>query len=712
MREESGRDKPAVRFSRAADARRLTRPADPAQRPRVSSPRPASARPAPLLAAVLIVAGVLLAYHNSYDAPFVFDDVSAIVENPTLGSLRAAWSPPAGGSLTVEGRPLLNVSFALNRLLTGPGPAGFRAVNVAFHAAAALVLYGLVRRTFAGPGRPERSRAAAGAVGLVTALAWALHPLQTESVTYVVQRAESLMGLLYLISLYAFARGAAAARGGGWLALSVAAVLAGGGVKEVAATAPGLILLYDRTFVAGGFAAAWRARRAYYLALAATWLPLAWQVAATGGNRSGIMGFDVGVGWWAYVAAQAEAVVRYLGLSLWPAPLVFEYGLFRPRPWPELLPWLALALPLLAGAGLALWRRPVAGFAGAAFFLLLAPTSLVPSTTQLIVEHRMYLPLAAVVALVAGTVLPPLLAGGRGRLAWSGAALGLAALLTLTLARNRTYASELALWRDTIVKRPDNALAHHVLAEALKKSGAPDEALRYYARAVELRPEFVLPRGGQARLLAQAGRFAEARAAADAALARAPDHGPAHELLAQLAAREGRAAEAIAHWQQAAAGAPNDARLRYELAGALARAGRGPDAETVYLALIAAEPGQTRARFYLAELWRRAGRATEAIAQYREIVRLQPDHYVAHNNLATALAAAGELEAAVAHYQAARRDPAAPAEVHHNLGVTLLRLGRRAEAEQAFVAALRTRPDFAPARAALEELREAALGWD
>ncbi len=701
MRDEFLRDKPALGFSVA----RLTRRLDRAQRAPVSRDPAAPRFPPAWGAAPAVVAAVLLAYHNCYDAPFVFDDVSAIAENPTLRSLEAAWSPPVGGSLTVEGRPLLNVSFALNRWLTGESPAGFRAVNVAIHALAALLLGGIVRRTLAGAARPAPWRAAAGPAALVTALAWALHPLQTESVTYVVQRAESLMGCLYLGALYAFVRACARPPGRGWFALAVGGVLAATGVKEVAATAPVLLLLYDRTFVAGSFAGAWTARRGFYLALAATWVPLALQVAGGGGNRSGIMGFGVGVGWWAYVTAQGEAVVRYLGLAAWPSPLVFEYGAFQPRPWLERLPWLAVAGPLLAATLAALRWRPVAGFTGAAFFLLLAPTSLVPSTTQLIVEHRLYLPLAAVLAGVVVAVLPRCVAAGRGRVALAGAAAGLAALLVLTVARNRTYGSEVGLWRDTVAKRPDNALAHHLLAEALERTGALDEALRAYTRATELRPEFILAYGGRARLLARSGRAAEAQATAEAALARAPGYAPAHEVLASLAAGAGRAEEAVAHWRGAVAAAPGDDRLRLELAAALARSGRDAEAEAVYLALRAERPENARAHFDLANLQRRTGRVAEAMDGYRATIQLQPDHFAAHNNLANALAAAGDGEAAVAHYRAALRDPAARAEVHHNLALTLVRLGRRAEAQAEFSAALQANPRFAPAQAALEELR-------
>ena len=161
---------------------------------------------------------------------------------------------------TVGGRPLLHVSLALNHALSGPAVWSYHAANLVIHVLAALALFGVARRTLQRtPLAPQAFPAA-----WFTALLWTLHPLQTESVTYVVQRAESLCGLLYLAALYGFIRGSGSGsdrRGRAWLAASVAAAWLGAATKEVMATAPLLILLHDRAFVAGSFRAAWRARR-------------------------------------------------------------------------------------------------------------------------------------------------------------------------------------------------------------------------------------------------------------------------------------------------------------------------------------------------------------------------------------------------------------------------------------------------------------------
>ncbi|NOT43932.1 MAG: hypothetical protein HOP14_04935, partial [Acidobacteria bacterium] len=158
------------------------------------------------LAVILIVACGFLAYAATLDAPFLFDDEPSVVNN---AQIRALWpltdalSPPR--DTPVAGRPLVNLTFAINYAVGRLDVTGYRLVNVAIHVLAALVLFGLVRRTLGMPGL-DRYRVAATGLALVVALVWLLHPLQSEAVAYITERSESLMGLFYLLTLYAAVR--------------------------------------------------------------------------------------------------------------------------------------------------------------------------------------------------------------------------------------------------------------------------------------------------------------------------------------------------------------------------------------------------------------------------------------------------------------------------------------------------------------------------
>jgi len=626
-----------------------------------------AARRVTLIFATAIALAVGAAYQGAWRAPFVFDDLPAIVRNPTLHSLGAAWSPPPGG-LPVSGRPLVNVTLALNHAVGGLAPAGYHAANVALHILAAWALFGLVRRTWRHNAPGEDEGTIAGWAGVV-ALLWALHPLQTAAVTYVAQRAEVLAALFYLLTLYAFVRAAASPPSRGWGAISVACCLLGMLSKETMVTAPVVVLLYDRVFFAGSLAGAWRARRGLYLGYAATWIVLAWLVAAAQA-RGGTAGFGLNITPWAYALTQTEAIARYLGLVFWPSPLVFDYGTALTKDW-GVLAAAGTLLALLLAATAWLWRRwPAAGFLGTVFFLLLAPSSsFVPVVTQTMAEHRMYLALG--VPLIAVVILVRRWLGPRG---WVVAGVAAVALGAVTCVRNADYASAFDLWRDTVAKRPDNFRARYNLALLWLERGRPDEAVAEAREAVRRTPENPDAQLNLALVLTRAGQPAEAVTAAEAS---------------------------VRLWPGAADG-------WLALGNALLAAGRGGEAVPAFVRAVEIAPESPAARNNLGSALARQGRAEEAVAQLTEAQRLRPGEAEARNNLAEAhvllggsLLQAGRTEDALRHYAEARRLEPGSFSIRFNSGNALARLGRMAEATDEYREAIRLKPDFAPAHANL-----------
>ena len=257
--------------------------------------------------------------------------------------------------------------------------------------------------------------------------------------------------------------------------------------KEVMVSAPVIVLLYDRTFLAGSFRAAWRRRGRVHLALAATWIPLAGLVLHSA-NRGGTAGFGVGVSFWTYAATQFQAVAHYLWLSVWPHPLIVDYGVRWVASVGDVAPYAAVVALLVGATLVALVRRPALGFLGAWFFAILAPTSLVPGTRQTLAEHRMYLALAPVLVLLVLALAAWL--GRRGRLVLAAAAVGLG---WLTIQRNAVYHSDAAIWRDTVAKRPGNAAARNNYGNILSLAGRPGEALAQYEAAMRLDPGYAEP---------------------------------------------------------------------------------------------------------------------------------------------------------------------------------------------------------------------------
>lgn len=612
-----------------------------------------SARVRGMAAVVCAAALLVLVYVPSFRGAFLFDDIESIVHNTSIRSLwpiTVPLAPPRDGS-PVQGRPLLNLSFAVNHALGGLDPWGWHATNLAIHALAALVLFGVMRRVLRAPPLAPRFGASAGPLAGAIALLWAVHPLQTESVTYVSQRAESLMGLFYLLTIYAVLRAASAEKPVfPWSVVAVMACLLGALTKEVAATAPLVALLLDRTLYAGSFAAALRRRATLYAGLAATWVPLGWLVFGAG-TRSGTAGAVPGVSALDYALTQPGVVLHYLRLAAWPHPLVLDYGWPIADSVPRALPALAVVAVLCGATLYGVVRSAAWSLAPAWLFLILAPTSSVVPIKDAAFEHRMYLPLAAVIALaVLGAFLALRRLGAR-RAARAGAlvtACVAAALGAATYARNGDYRSQLSMWRDTAEKRPGNARAAMGVGNALLESGATDESLLWFDRAIT--------------------ESAHAGTSRD----RARHFFNRGNALAKL----GRAAEAIADFDQAIANDPDYAE---------AYNNRG----TAALAM---------------------GDVARAIRDFDRAIGTRPGYADAYSNRGAARARDGDLRGALADFdEAVRLDPGSAA-AWGNRGSVRLALGACADARRDLESALRLDPAFTRARDTLADLSRQCAG--
>ena len=544
-----------------------------------------------MLAALIVAAGAW-AYSNSLGGVFVLDDVRAIVRNTTIRTLwplSVPLSPPSES--TVSGRPVANLSFALSAALAAerpaaagtaglvPGqlaaldPAPFHAGNLLVHLAAALALFGVVRRTLLSPRLRDRFEAAAPALALAAALLWVVHPLHTSAVTYIVQRVESLMGLFYLLTMYCAIRASHGRRQGWWAAAAVVSCAAGMGTKETMVTAPLMVALWDYLF--GGSEEGRPAEIRWRLvgALAATWLLLAFLVSREFRGPS----VDLSPGTiWLYLRTQAEVVAHYLRLAFYPSPLVFLYD-WPLVPAPIWMAWqaaLLTALVVLTAVGIR--NRYPAAFLGAWFFLILAPSSSVlPIVTEVAAEHRMYLPLAALVAaVVIGIHLGVTRFMGQTRAAAGVAAVALIAaagtLGAVTFARNAVYASAEGLWADTVAKRPEDPRPRVAYGEALARAGRVSEAETQLWRAVELAPGSPTARVRLGSVLAQRSRYEQAAAEFNAALALRPGDADAHRFLGEIYAIQRQDRLAVQHFSAALAAVPGDAMIMGRLASILA----------------------------------------------------------------------------------------------------------------------------------------------
>ena len=574
---------------------------------------------------LLILGGLsLLAYSNTFHVPFLFDDLHRIVENE---SIRTIWPPCAAMART--NRPFAFYTFALNYHVGQLNSWGYHATNLTIHILSCWCLFGIVRRTLLDlPNQVAAYRPLQSSrdwIAFVIAMIWSIHPLQTQAVTYVVQRLESLSGLCYLATLFFFAKGVKRDGSPVYLLLSMIVCCLGMGCKETMATAPLLVLWYDRAFVARSWDGIVAKRTWYYAGLTSSWAILAWAMLRyTGDYTSGALVVVDGLSPWRYLVNESAVIAHYLWLCIYPVDQCFYYHWKAiPDLKPLLLPFIALTTLFLASLVVA-YRSPRIGFVLGAFFLLLAPTSSVVPIADLAFEHRMYLPLACVTSLIVLAWhwgIHRLSISRKARTVVQGVAVTLVAtcLVGLTWSRNNVYRTSVSLWRDTVSVAPRNAPAWHNLGMAYTAVNAHQRAQEAFHKVVELEPYNALAHVSLGASYLRCNQLEPAMVELKRAVELEPDNALANWDLGQVLIAQGCPEEAAPFFRKALEVAPENWHCRIDLAGALVS----------------------------------IGRFDEAIAQSRRVLEMNVNSAEAHLNLACALGGLGRTHEAISHCRTA-----------------------------------------------------------
>ena len=634
----------------------------------------------------LLWALVFAAYSNSFDAGFVYDSESAILQDSRVHEANlhnvhrilteGYWENQPATDLY---RPLTTLSYLFNYAILGnaANPAGYHWMNLLLHAANVALVYALGILIFGGP-----------APALALAAIWGLHPLLTEGVTNIVGRADLLAAFGILIGLLCHTRATTAAGGrkAGWLiALALSQTIALFS-KEIGVVLPALMLSYDWIWSGHFF---WRAiRRRRILSYAVVAIPLiAYFVLRSQLHMHLEVPFHknplVGASFWTARMTALKVIGWFLWLFIWPARLSADYSynsvpLFQwslPN-WDNLQALIVLAL-CVAGIALAFRLRrenkPICFFVFF-FFIALAPTSnlfiLIGSAMS---ERFMYLPAIGLAGCAVGLICAlvrrysqPVLK----KVLWAVAGILCLALGARTYARNFDWQDEATLWRSVTNVNPDDALAHLNLGNALLEiPGRMPDAVSEYQAALRIYPNYAEAHNNLGAILLQSGRTDEAVAEYQAAVRLDPDYPDAHSNLGGALSRlPGRLSEAAAELETAVRLDPENARRRAALGNVLLQM---------------------------------PGRLPEAIGQLETAVKLEtaikidPELIDAHYSLAIALAQIpARLPDAVTEFQTVLRRRPNDAAVHYQLGVALSRMpGKLPEAIQEIESAERIRPD-------------------
>ena len=585
---------------------------------------------------------VLLIYSNTFKAPFVFDDNMNIQNNTSirLGKLTTENIVTAVSESHLRSRPIANISFALNYYFHQYNVTGYHVVNVLIHVTTGIFLYFFVKTTLHLPLLHFKDTTATW-IASFTVLLWLVHPLHTQSVTYIVQRMNSLASMFYVLSMLLYTRGRLTSdKRRRWL-LFTGCILAGIlaiGSKEIALTIPLFLLLYEWYFFQD-LSFVWFKK--YLISFAGVMVFLALSALMYMGTETLhnilVVPGDFDFTLTERVLTEFRVVIVYLKLLLFPHPsqLNIDYDFPLSRSLFDPISTLFALGTIIGMFGLALYiskKDRLLSFCVLWFFGNLVIESSV-IMLDILFEHRTYLPSMLLSLLVVTLVVR------YTKLPWLRVVVLCAVALVYavwTYERNSLWANEIALWSDCVVKSPHKARPHTNLGYALMSQGNLKEAIHHYTEALRIAPSYVI----------------------------------AHNNLGDALARQGKVAEAVYHYTEALRLNPHYAEAHNNLGNALMD----------------------------------EGKAEEAVRHYTEALRLNPNAALFHNNLGSALAHQGKVEEAVRHYTEALRLNPNAAQVYNNLGNLLVRQGKVEEAVRYYTEALRLNPNYALARQNLERV--------
>ena len=655
--------------------------------------------------AAILSLSVALSYSNSLSGPFVLDDIPTIVDSASIHRMWPISTVLFDGDTTAYGRPLLNLTFALNYAYGKDSVTSYHIVNVIIHLLAGLAFFGVVRRTLERWPSAATPNPHATPIALFTSLLWLLHPLQTESVTYVVQRAESLVGLFYWLSLYCAIRALSSRKSLVWPIASVLSCLCGVASKEVIVSAPLAVVLYDLTFSGYPWRLLWIRRRRLYVSLFCTWIPLFFIVAVTQGRQNST-GTDLGVTSWEYLQTQCWAICRYLHLTFWPDSLVLDYGVGVVRELKEIVPGAVVIALMVLGSLVALRYHPWISLVGFFFFAVLSPSSsIIPIVTQTVAEHRMYLPLASLVILTVMAIWQGTLSLHRlicpktmSPHVWifpSGLLFLIAVIFgTLTYQRNSEYSDSYRLWQTNIDRWPESLRPYMLIASGYQeKEHDPETALLWYDRgiighqlvqqhrhgtqlvdlqlagivfgrgtvysqlrrfedalsdfnrAVELNPDITNAYFYRGMVLGQLGREKEALESLTEAIAREASPEPLF-IRGEILSRMKRYEEAVADLSLALQMDPSNPFFYQSRGQTLTELGRYQEALRDCNRALELQPNFLKALMSRGGVFAALKLPEEAIREYSKVVALSPDYAEAYRQRSRAEVSLGRLEQA------------------------------------------------------------------
>lgn len=644
---------------------------------------------------VLIPIFGMLAYSNTFHAPFQWDEAAFIEKNPIVKDLSYFLETSRAKGFeyypALKGRYIGYLTFALNYKLHGLDVTGYHVVNIVIHILNALLVYLLVALTFKTPFMLGSALSYySKVIAFFTAMLFVSHPVQTEAVTYIFQRLASLVTLFYMLSLVCYIKYRLQGPGdrelatttslssyivsGRWLLAAVFFAVLAMKTKENAFTLPIILTLYEFSFFRGETRQ--RILRLIPILLTLLIIPMT-QAGFDGAAEENtpttpVMGGYEHLSQHEYLLTQFRVIVTYIRLLFFPVNqnLYYDYPVFSSFFNPEVFLSFLFLLSILVFAVYLFRRSRVTGhesrlmaFGILWFFVALSVESSIIPIPMIICEYRVYLPSAgAFLAITTGLfILMAKVRDKKIRLAI------ISSLILMTFvfsyaayARNTLWGSNISLWEDVVKKSPQKAKGYNTLGNAYYDKGQIDTAISYYHSALKVQPH----------------------------------HAKVYYNLGNAYYGKGLIDNAIGHYQAAIRLNPRYADAHNNLGIAYASKDLTDMAIRHYETALRLKPEHAETYYNLGVTYYRKGLTDKAIGQLQTAIKLQPDYAEAYNNLGSIYGSKGLTDLAIAHYEAALRLKPGYAETHYNLGIAYSAKGLHGKATEHFQTAIKLNPEY------------------
>jgi tetratricopeptide (TPR) repeat protein len=655
-----------------------------------------------LIALLFLAIGIFI-YSNTFESPFVLDDDPQIAQNQnirleelTFKSLLKA----ASDRKSVQARPVGYISFALNYYFHQYGLFGYHLVNIIIHVLNASLLYLFLKITLSLKQARFKIEHAEW-IALFTALLWMVNPVQTQSVTYIVQRLNSMAAMFFLLSFLFYLNGRLTTKKGlqwTWFLGAGLSWLLALGSKQNTAMLPFFIFLYEWYFFQN-LSTGWLKRnlRYFFIVFAVFVLVSLIYLGPSPLEKLASIG-DYAKQEFTLpqrIMTEWRVVIYYLSLIILPHPsrlnldydFPLSYSLFNPMT--TVLSLIGIIGLIVLGGFLARKQRLLSFCIFWFLGNLVIESSVIP--LAIIFEHRIYLPSMLV------CLIPVVLLYRYIQPKWLVAFISCTLIILYaywTFERNNVWRDGLTLWADCVLKSPNKARPYTNLGVAQKKLNLMDDAFQNFRKAVALNPNYADAHYNLGVILAERNIINGAIEHYRKVVELKPSHKSSRNNLGVALLKKDRTDEAIEQFRLALRIEPRYESAHFNLGVALAKQGRLDEAIEHYVYVIKVNPDDPNAHVKLGDALLMQGKPEQADNHFRKALHLDPDNAEAHLFLGSQLLNQGQRDKALKHLnRAISINPDLP-QAHNNVGIIRIREGNLAAAISHFQKAIQLDPGF------------------